>query len=107
MSTMGPAYDPLVDEPDLTDQRNKIKTLMLGLECWATLQEIAGQLGYPEASVSAQLRHLRKEQFGGYQVDKRRREGQRVWEYRVRPPVEKGQALLFPEPNQKGGAYVA
>ncbi|MCP5014291.1 MAG: hypothetical protein GY938_03300 [Ketobacter sp.] len=33
-----------------------------------TLREIANRTGDPEASVSAQLRHLRKERFGGHTV---------------------------------------
>jgi hypothetical protein len=40
---------------------------------WLTLSEIAAQTEYGEASISAQLRHLRKPQFGGYRVEKRRR----------------------------------
>ncbi len=40
---------------------------------WRTLQEIADVTGDPQASISAQLRHLRKPRFGGYTVEKRRR----------------------------------
>jgi hypothetical protein len=56
---------------------------------WRTLAEIARATRYPEASVSAQLRHLRKSRFGGYRVRKRLRRGERefqhgpTWEYRV------------------------
>jgi hypothetical protein len=59
---------------------------------WRSLAEIARATRYPEASVSAQLRHLRKSRFGGYRVRKRlrrsesgEREFQRgpTWEYRV------------------------
>ncbi|HEV2195068.1 MAG TPA: hypothetical protein VGR55_05780 [Candidatus Acidoferrum sp.] len=48
---------------------------------------------YPPASISAQLRHLRKREFGGYEVEKRQRLSGRVlhgedfgtvWEYRLR-----------------------
>jgi hypothetical protein len=38
-----------------------------------TLQEIADATGDPHASISAQLRHLRKPRFGAYAIDKRRR----------------------------------
>lgn len=41
---------------------------------WLTLGEIALQTEFGEASISAQLRHLRKPQHGRYRVEKRRRE---------------------------------
>jgi hypothetical protein len=52
---------------------------------WMTLRELAELTNYGEASISAQLRHLRKPQFGGYIVDKRRRGLARngAWEYRI------------------------
>jgi hypothetical protein len=103
MSTFGPAYDRNIDEPALNDQREAIKRWMLSVpRLWMTLQELSGDLGFPEASISAQLRHLRKEAFGGYNVQKRRRRGQRVWEYNIQPPVAKdapAQMLLVPEPR--------
>jgi hypothetical protein len=70
---------------------------------WLTLNEIAKATEFGEASISAQLRHLRKKEHGGYRVEKRRRRQLRlreatarrrrrdeerapiVWEYRVRP----------------------
>jgi hypothetical protein len=71
---------------------------------WLTLSEIAKATEFGEASISAQLRHLRKKEHGGYRVEKRRRRQPRplraarcrrnrdeerapiVWEYRVLPP---------------------
>ena len=52
---------------------------------WLTLGEIAELTAYSEASVSAQLRNLRKPKFGGYVVEKRRRRyrGAGQWEYRM------------------------
>jgi hypothetical protein len=59
-------------------------------ESWMTLEELARKTKFPEASISAQLRHLRKEEYGSYLVEKRRRGWQealrtntmeRVWEY--------------------------
>jgi hypothetical protein len=41
---------------------------------WLTLAEIAECTEFGEASISAQLRHLRKPRFGGFRVEKRRRE---------------------------------
>jgi len=37
---------------------------------WRTLKQIAQETNDPEASVSAQLRHLRKPRFGGYTVER-------------------------------------
>jgi hypothetical protein len=61
-------------------------------ETWLTLHELALLTGYGEASVSAQLRHLRKPEYGGFTVEKRLRGsgagvcGQNgpLWEYRLR-----------------------
>jgi len=83
-------------------QFTAIRELMLGSSArgeWLTLAEIAALTEYGEASISAQLRHLRKPQFGGYRVEKRRRQslldravharGARdaaPWEYSVHAP---------------------
>jgi len=56
-------------------------------ESWMTLGELAAKTKYPPASISAQLRHLRKEEYGGWVVEKRRREEEKeelVWEYRLK-----------------------
>jgi len=72
-------------EARLTDQHRAIRTLMLDGQ-WRTLSEIATRLHHPPASVSAQLRHLRKRRFGGYTVERRYvRRG--LWEYRVLPKL--------------------
>jgi hypothetical protein len=34
-------------------------------DTWLTLEELAKLTHYPPASISAQLRHLRKQEFGG------------------------------------------
>jgi hypothetical protein len=55
-------------------------------ETWVTLAELAGKTKFPPASISAQLRHLRKSRYGGWMVEKRRREWlteELVWEYRL------------------------
>ncbi len=75
---------------------------------WLTLGEIAESTEFAEASISAQLRHLRKPHNGGYCVEKRNRvvprspgascrardarRRQVVWEYRV----------LFPDAGRTG-----
>ena len=52
---------------------------------WFTLDELHHITNDPHASISAQLRHLRKEKFGSYNIEKRPR-GDRstgLWEYRL------------------------
>ena len=71
---------------------------------WLTLAEIAEVTEFAEASISAQLRHLRKPRHGGHRVEKRRRRphgadaaapkiwdarrGPVIWEYRVLPATD-------------------
>lgn len=59
---------------------------------WLTLDELAKLTHFPPASISAQLRHLRKPRYGGFAVVKRcralnkamRAEGfGALWEYAV------------------------
>lgn len=77
----GADYVPPRDDPRLTSQHQRLRALMQDGE-WRTLNEIARQTGDPEASMSAQLRHLRKKRFGGHQVE-RRHEGGGLYKYRV------------------------
>jgi hypothetical protein len=79
----------------LRKQRDVIRDVMLSAgQCatWLTLDELAKLTHYPPASISAQLRHMRKPRFGAYEVVKRcrtvnkavRAEGfGTVWEYSV------------------------
>ena len=39
---------------------------------WHTLSDLSKKTGDPEASISAQLRHLRKPRFGGHTIEKQR-----------------------------------
>jgi hypothetical protein len=50
---------------------------------WLTLAEIHQITGDPEASISAQIRHLRKYRFGAHDIQKRRRNDGNQWEYRL------------------------
>jgi hypothetical protein len=88
-TTFGPAYDPDLDGGRVKNQMDVIRDYMLGtFPRFKTLAEIQGALNYPQASISAQLRHLRKGQFGGYRVEKQRR-SKGLWEYRVSRPIKK------------------
>lgn len=80
----GPAYDPHLDRGRLSGQIQRIFEYMRA-GAWHTLPEIAAATGDPEASISAQLRHLRKERFGSHTVERRRRgeEAFGLHEYRL------------------------
>jgi hypothetical protein len=66
----GPEYDPARDQNRLIGQTLRVFDAMKDGR-WQTLQAIADATGDPPASVSAQLRHLRKDRFGGHAVERR------------------------------------
>jgi len=66
----GSDYDPERDDPRLTGQLLRIVNCMKDGH-WRGLVAIACATGDPPASISAQLRHLRKERFGGHTVNKK------------------------------------
>jgi hypothetical protein len=81
---------------DGRSQREVLRDVMLSAaECgtWLTLRELSRLTNYGEASISAQLRHLRKPRYGSFVIDKQVRkyddvtqvaERGAVWEYRLR-----------------------
>lgn len=71
----------------LAAQLVRIRDLMLDGR-WRSLVAIEQVTGYPQASISAQLRHLRKRRFGSYRVEKRHVE-HGLWEYRVSATEER------------------
>lgn len=88
MGFKGATYDPAFDLERLKKQAGRVWACMIGGR-WLTLNEIAKETGDPEASVSAQLRHLRKESHGSYLVSRRTRGDrfQGLYEYRLSKPV--------------------
>lgn len=79
-----------VDGPRLSRQLIRVKEYMRDGE-WRTLRELEDALGYPQASISARLRDLRKPRFGSLMVERRRRgEGRGTYEYRVAPTLFAG-----------------
>lgn len=66
----GDDYVPERDDVRLSGQILRVFDCMKDGQ-WRTLGLIANLTGDPEASVSAQLRHLRKDRFGGHQVEKK------------------------------------
>jgi hypothetical protein len=80
----GSDYDSKHDHARLTGQIRRVKDLMAD-GAWRTLDEIAAKTGDPQASISAQLRNLRKERFGSHVIGKQAR-GERshgLFEYRL------------------------
>ena len=80
----GSDYNPTFDNARLTGQIKRIYALMIDGK-WRTLAEIETATGDGQASISAQLRHLRKDRFGKHTVNKRSR-GERengLFEYQL------------------------
>lgn len=77
----GETFDKERDGKRLWTELAAVRQHMLRSD-WRTLAEVAGWLGYPEASVSARLRDLRKAKFGGWNVE-RRYVSRGLWEYRL------------------------
>ena len=94
----GAAYEPKLDRVRLALQIERIRVWALARD-WFTLREARVDLErlyapavFPESSVSAQLRNLKKIPIS-YRLLKRRRAGVHgpgagIWEYKVRPPAQ-------------------
>ncbi len=59
--------------PSQLDVVRQVMLLAAQYESWLTLEELARKTDFPEPSIFAQLRHLRKQERGGFVVEKRRR----------------------------------
>ena len=81
----GADYKPKLDHARLTGQIERVFAAIKDGQ-WRTLAEIAARSNAPEASVSAQLRNLRKERFGSHSIDRQRRTPS-LWEYRLGEPT--------------------
>jgi hypothetical protein len=89
----GPEYVPERDNVRLSLQIARVWRVMSDGE-WRTLEEISigtsrlrDDAGIdPPASISAQLRHLRKERFGGHTIERRgRQDSPSLYEYKLIP----------------------
>jgi hypothetical protein len=81
MTFDGSDYVPKRDDVRLSVQYVRIFDLMKDGE-YRTLQEIEEKTGDPQASISAQLRHMRKERFGSHKINKSYI-GQGLYEYQL------------------------
>ena len=66
----GADYNAVRDKARLTGQLQRVFKCMADAR-WRSLGDIEEVTGDPQASISAQLRHLRKPRFGGHQVEKK------------------------------------
>ena len=89
----GAEYVPGVDDKRLTGQILRVFECMKDGK-WRTLSEIRTAIhgtffkADGEASISAQIRNLKKQKWGGHVIERRPR-GDRergLWEYRILPP---------------------
>ena len=80
----GSDYVPSLDEARLTGQILRIFDCMKDGK-FRTLPEIEQITNDGQASISAQLRHLRKDRFGGHTILKQRRGEPNcgLWEYKL------------------------
>jgi hypothetical protein len=68
----GETYEPEHDENRLRRQLAAVKNIMLDGQ-WHTLAELHTRIGAgSEAGISARIRDLRKDKFGGFVVERRR-----------------------------------
>lgn len=99
----GSDYEESEDYERLKRQIDRVGTTMQD-GAWRTLGEISAITGDPEASISRQLRYLREERNGGWDVQKRvrgSREGG-LWEYRIVKPTRYKQTTAHNSvPKQK------
>lgn len=89
----GATYEASRDGERLTRQQDTIYALMRDGRP-RTLAEIESATGYPQSSISARLRDLRKPRFGGHDVIRAYRD-QGVWVYRVVLAEPGTQARMF------------
>jgi len=89
----GVTYEDARDGERLTRQQDTIYALMRDGRA-RTLAEIEAATGYPQSSISARLRDLRKPRFGGHDVVRAYQE-RGVWIYRVVLAEPGTQARMF------------
>jgi hypothetical protein len=81
----GADYQPDRDHSRLTGQIASIFAVIADRQ-WRTLDQLVEATGAPHASVSAQLRNLRKPRFGKHTIE-RRHIANGLYEYRLAPTV--------------------
>jgi hypothetical protein len=77
----GVTFDRDRDHPRLSNQARAVWAALSDGQ-WHTLGTLHEATGYPEASISARIRDLRKPQFGGCEVE-REYVKRGLWRYRL------------------------
>ncbi len=77
----GPTYDPALDEVRLKGQIQDVFGFLSRWD-WCSVGEIALATGHPHNSISAQIRNLRKEKHGAWEIE-RRREGTGFFQFHL------------------------
>jgi hypothetical protein len=78
----GATYDPARDGPRLNRQASAVYAVMAD-GAWRTLREIAEATKYPEASISARLRDLKKPEFYVQGTVEKEYLADGLWRYRL------------------------
>lgn len=78
----GKTYEPSRDYARLTGQLARVFDIMRDGQ-WRTLPEIAREVQGSQPAVSARLRDLRKDKYGGHEVE-RKHQGGGLYIYRVK-----------------------
>jgi hypothetical protein len=84
----GVTFNPALDGARLNKQLQAVFDYMRDGQ-WRTLGEISEAKGFPQASISARLRDLRKPKFGGHVVSRRHRGEASLGLYEYRLEVQK------------------
>ncbi len=79
----GSTYAPARDEKRMTAHLKRVHDLMVDRQ-WRSLNAIVNATGGSQAGVSARLRDLRKEKFGGFVIERKHISGG-LWLYRMAP----------------------
>jgi predicted Rossmann fold nucleotide-binding protein DprA/Smf involved in DNA uptake len=79
----GRHFDAEKDQVRLTAQMKGVYDTLKETKGWMTVAEIESETGYPQPSISAQLRNMRKEKFGALDVKGRYRAETRIFEYKL------------------------
>ena len=80
-------FDPVIDRPRLDTLRGRVQETMKD-GCWHKLSDLALCCGGSEAGVSARIRELRRPEYGGHNIIKRRVANGGLWEYKFSTEVK-------------------
>ena len=78
----GDTYSPVLDHKRLTGQLERVHAFMSDGQ-WHSLASLAFASGGSEAGVSARIRDMRKQKFGGHIIGRRRVGTSGLFQYRM------------------------